>query len=214
LTRTYAIVPIRDFGSAKQRLSGTLDKAQRAALARALLSHTIRALEGTNRIVETIVVTSDEKESREVPSRFHKTRIVQETIIHGGVNSAVADGLSLLAQRSEDPNILLLPSDLPLVSTEAVERALRLLDDHDLVINPSLRKDGTNMLAFHYSKRIPFWYDHNSYQNHVREAASKNLLFVETNWEEFSYDIDDKTDLDKVTKKFGAKSFESFLSLL
>jgi 2-phospho-L-lactate/phosphoenolpyruvate guanylyltransferase len=214
LTRTYAIVPIRDFGNAKRRLGRTLDKAQRAALALALLSHIIRALEGTNRIVETIVVASDEKESREALSSFQRIRIVQETSFHGGVNSAVIDGLAVLAPESEDPDILILPSDLPLLSTEAVERALRLLDDHDLAINPSLRKDGTNMLAFHYSKRIPLWYDHNSYQNHVREAMSKNLLFVETNWEEFSFDIDDEADLDAVTKKFGAKSLVSFLSLL
>ena len=210
----FAIIPVRNFENAKQRLSGALDKAQRAALARALLTRVLRALGGTNEVIETIVVASNEKECREFLNDFQNTRVVQETRIHGGVNSAVNDGLAITAQRIEDPKVLILPSDLPLLSTEAVERALRLLNDNDLVINPSLRKDGTNMLAFHYSKRIPFWYDHNSYQNHVREAVSKNLRFVEINWEEFSFDIDDKTDLDKVVKKFGAKSFAEFLSLL
>jgi len=214
LNQAYAVVPVRDFENAKQRLSGILDRAQRASLARSLLSHVLRALEGSDEVVETIVVTSDEKESREFLNRFQKIRIVQETSIHGGVNSAVNDGLALTVQEIGDPKVLILPSDLPLLSTEAVVRALRLLDANDLVINPSLRKDGTNMLAFHYSKRIPFWYDHDSYQNHVREAVSKKLLFVETNWKEFSFDIDDNADLDEVTKKFGAKSFASFLSLL
>jgi 2-phospho-L-lactate guanylyltransferase len=214
LIEAYAIVPVREFKDAKQRLGNFLGEPERAALAKALLLHVLRSLEQANRITRVLVVSSDEKNSVENFAPFQKVKVVQESKIHGGVNSAVNDGMNLIRQSGAALEILIVPSDLPLLSREAVDRAIQLLDEYDLVINPSLRKDGTNLLAFHLSKIIPFWYDRNSFHNHVKEAESRNLHYLITDWKEFSFDVDDQKDLEEMISLFKAKTLESFLRLL
>ena len=146
-------------------------------------------------------------------STFQKVKVVQESVNHGGVNSAVSDGINLIGQSGEAPEILIVPSDLPLLSSEALNRAIKLLGEYDLVINPTLRKDGTNLLVFHLSKLIPFWYDHNSFPNHVKDW-NKKLHYLITDWKEFSFDVDDQKDLEEMMNQFKVKTLASFLSLL
>lgn len=214
MTEVYAIVPVREFKDAKQRLGNFLGETERAAMAKALLLHVLRSLEQADRVSGVLVVSSAEKQSVEDLSTFQKVKVVQESVNHGGVNSAVSDGINLIGQSSEAPEILIVPSDLPLLSSEALNRAIKLLGEYDLVINPSLRKDGTNLLAFHLSKLIPFWYDCNSFPNHVKEAESRKLHYLITDWKEFSFDVDDQKDLEEMMNQFKVKTLASFLSLL
>ncbi|HYB04014.1 MAG TPA: NTP transferase domain-containing protein, partial [Nitrososphaerales archaeon] len=155
MIEAFAIIPVREFKDAKQRLGNFLSEAGREALARGLLLHVLRSLEQAERVTAVLVVSSNEKQSAENLAAFHKVKVIQESMTHGGVNSAVNDGINLIRGSSNDPKILIVPSDLPLSSHEAIDRALQMLDEYDLVINPSLRKDGTNLLAFHLSKIIP-----------------------------------------------------------
>jgi 2-phospho-L-lactate/phosphoenolpyruvate guanylyltransferase len=214
LIEVYAIVPVREFKDAKQRLGNFLDEPGRAALAKALLLHVLRSLEQAERITGVLVVSSGGKQSAENLASFPKVEVIQESKFHGGVNSAVNDGIDFVRQSGEDREILVIPSDLPLLSYEAVDLAVQLLEEYDVVINPSLRKDGTNLLAFHLSKIIPLWYDRNSFPNHVREVESRKFHYLITNWKEFSYDVDDQKDLEGIMNQFKVKTLDSFLRLL
>mgnify|MGYP001183629231 FL=1 len=55
----WAVVPVKAFASAKQRLSGVLTGSQRAELARAMLQDVIATLRATTRISRILVVTND-----------------------------------------------------------------------------------------------------------------------------------------------------------
>ena len=59
LGRVWAVVPVKRFDQAKQRLSGVLDSAARAALAAAMLSDVLEQLSGTAGLASVLVVTSD-----------------------------------------------------------------------------------------------------------------------------------------------------------
>ena len=57
--RTLAIVPVKTFAAAKQRLADALARGSRASLAQAMFSDVLAALTRTNRVDGTAVVTND-----------------------------------------------------------------------------------------------------------------------------------------------------------
>jgi 2-phospho-L-lactate/phosphoenolpyruvate guanylyltransferase len=213
LSGVFAIVPVREFKNTKLRLSGVLSEAQRAALTQALLVHVCEALEAS-KIAGVFVVSSCADETSKVLQRFAKVRVIQESNVRGGVNSAVWDGVSKIAKVAGDPKILVIPTDLPLVSSKIVDQAIDLIENHDIVINPSLKKDGTNLLGFRLSKMIPLSYDRNSYTNHLNEVKARKLDYTLVEWDEFLYDIDDPSDLESIQKMLKVASFDSLISAL
>ena len=56
---TVAILPIKSFGEAKQRLSHEFDAPTRRALAQAMFSDVLVALRRAPSVDETVVVTAD-----------------------------------------------------------------------------------------------------------------------------------------------------------
>ena len=114
----------------------------------------------------------------------------------GGVNGAMSQGIdSLAGSLNEDSLLLLIPSDLPFLGPETVNSAISLASDFDIVINPSRKKDGTNLLLMKRLNRIPLHYDDNSFVRHLDEASRSRLRFIVTEQKGFSFDVDDETDL-------------------
>ncbi len=86
------IVPVREFQNTKLRLSHTLSKKERADLTRVLLRNVLAQVE-KSRALETIIVASSTDLVRDGIQEFAKSRVIRESKRHGGVNSAMADGL-------------------------------------------------------------------------------------------------------------------------
>jgi 2-phospho-L-lactate guanylyltransferase len=181
-----------------------MSEEKRASLSEALLKRVTHALE-KSRIEKTILVSSDKHELEGYLQKTAKVVAISESKHHGGVNCAMMDGLALVPK---DSPTILLPSDLPLITEDAINDVLNLLQNHDLVIVPSRRKDGTNLLGFNSSKTIPLHYDNDSYPNHLLEARSHGLEFVTVEREELSFDIDDQNDLIELMDRFGTKDFD------
>lgn len=209
------IIPVREFKNTKLRLSQILSESQRAALTESLLIHVIQALENAKHEVRITIVSSQPEEISQSLKSSKGVEVLLESTRHGGVNSAVDDALQDTSKFAEmDAKILVIPSDLPFLSSEAIDRAIELLDHRDLVINPSVKMDGTNLLAFHLNKRISFWYDNDSYTNHVKEAKSMKMDYIQIDWKEFSLDLDDPQDLDRLKNELNVDSVESLISVL
>lgn len=210
MIESYAIIPVREFRNTKLRLSRILTESQRAAITESFLIHTSRVLDESD-IKSTLVVSSDGIQSNS-KFNFQKIKIIQESTYHGGVNSAVTDGVSQIRKMADNPKILVIPSDLPFLSGEAINKVLELLNVYDLVINPSFKKDGTNLLAFRLSNIIPLYYDQDSYSNHLKEANSRKLNFLSIQWKEFSFDVDSPEDLEILMRELNVSSFDSLLT--
>ena len=210
---SFAIVPVREYRTTKTRLSRILSESERASLTEALLVHVLRAIQESE-LSGGIIVSSDPDETSIVASKFDKIRVIRESRLHGGVNSAVEDGIYALNNRGQCWKILVMPSDLPLLTSKAINGAIELLDSCDLVINPSSKKDGTNLLAFAPSKRIRLFYDQDSYPNHLKEAKSMHLKFAAIEWKEFSCDLDDLSDLEKIKQELKVRSVIELLNSL
>jgi len=210
---SYAIIPVREFENSKLRLAANLTEPERSALTKALLVHVLREVQNSL-LSGGLVVSSDPEQVSELIGKFQKIQVIAESSRHGGVNSAIYDGISVLKQIEGDPRILLMPSDLPFLSSKAINKVIELLRLNELVINPSIKKDGTNLLAFIRSKCIRLYYDSDSYSNHVREAKSDNLKIKIIEWKEFSHDLDDISDLQTIKRQLKADSLQSLIQAL
>ena len=199
LTQNYAVIPVKKFDQSKQRLTSLLTGKEREGLTFHLLFNMLTKLQASN--VDTIVlVAANSEDTVRIAPAFPKLRVVGESVKNGGVNSAMQDGLRLIP--SSKSKVLLFPSDLPLITTSAINRALEMLDDNNIIINPSKRKDGTNLLGFWSNKVIELHYDDNSVTKHLEEIRKERLKFQMIEWREFLTDVDDPEDLKDLSKLF------------
>ena len=115
-SRTWALVPIRGLESAKTRLGGDLDAEERRDLVTELLHRTLRAAGRATHIAGTIVVTTDPEAAR--IARDHRAVGLVERA--PGLNAAISAARSVAIARGATA-VLILPADLPAVSSEALD---------------------------------------------------------------------------------------------
>ena len=97
---------------------------------------------------------------------------------------------------------------------KALNKALELLSKHDLVIIGSNKKDGTNLLGMSRPGIIPMHYDDDSFTKHLVEAESRGVDYIAPVWQEFSFDVDDREDLESLMKIMQVGSFDELISKL
>ena len=107
--RTAAILPVKRFANAKQRLGASVADAFRADLARAMVGDVLQALSATESIAQTIVVTG--ASSVVATARDHGALVTPDTS-EQGQSAAVALGVKrAVAERCE--RVLCIPGDCP-----------------------------------------------------------------------------------------------------
>lgn len=171
--KVIAIVPVKKFENSKTRLSTFLSLQDRIQLSAMMLEETLAVLSTSNRIQEIVVVSADHR-ARELADA-HGVVFLQEEK-DNGVNSAVMIADSYAMSRHADAS-LVIPQDLPLLASEEISTACDLAETENqcVVIVPSLRYDGTNLLLRKPANIIPTFFDNNSYENHLAAARSKDV---------------------------------------
>jgi 2-phospho-L-lactate guanylyltransferase len=205
----YAIVPVREFASAKMRLKNDLSREERSALASALLKRVVQATESSH-VEHAVIVASNASEANSCLEGISRISVIPEKDHHGGVNGAMRTGIDFAINKGAK-RIALYPADLPLITHSKIDEALDLLAKYDLVMNPSLKKDGTNFLAMNSTLSFELHYDDDSFIKHSSEARSRQLNFLVLDWKEFSVDLDDAGDLDRAMTIYKSKGFSDFL---
>lgn len=210
MTHECAIIPIREFSNTKLRLRYVLSRDQRSELSIALISRVVSTLE-LSKIKSVIVVASNRDEAySNIGELSPKVRVIKESARHGGVNSAMNDGIQL-AQNEGASTFVLLPSDLPIINHSKIDEAVELLKDFDLIINPAEKKDGTNLLAYASEIKFSLHYDDDSYSKHLNQALKEGLSFRSLDWSEFSVDLDTEEDLKRAMKLHHVVEFKDLI---
>jgi 2-phospho-L-lactate guanylyltransferase len=187
-----AVVPIGTLDGAKSRLGETLDAEERRDLVTRLIGRTIDATTATPGIDETIVVTPDD-EVRRMALDLGARPIRQ----HGqGLNQGLREGRSEVQAAAADA-LLVLPIDLPLISSEALESLLGELADPRrplAVLVPDRHGRGTNALLLSPPDAIEFCFGGDSRAAHIECAHSRGVRLVETDGP-LTLDLDTPADL-------------------
>ncbi len=136
--RTAAILPVKRFARAKQRLGATVADPLRLELARAMVADVLLALHDTSSIERTIVVTCEQSVAES--ARAQGALVVAEDRIGDGQSAAVALGVGrALAEGFE--RVLCVPGDCPALDPAELDELLGadpgLFDHHDEGLLPT-----------------------------------------------------------------------------
>src|SRR4029079_7609109 len=119
LDRTVAVVPVRSLAGSKTRLGGELEAEEREARVAGLLLRTIHAAREAPSLSGVVVVSPDPDVLR-TASAEGVAALAQSG---HGLNAALQEGRAWAATHGASA-LLVLPADLPFVSTAAVEALL------------------------------------------------------------------------------------------
>ncbi len=187
----WVVVLVKDFDSAKQRLGPALDPPQRRALARHNATRAIRAAAaGDHRLV---VAGSDEAAAL-------AAALGAEVLIEPrqeGQNVAAQRGI-VRATEGGANSVLLLSSDLPLVTKKSVRDLLGeagRLAPPVVVAVPATGRGGTNALYLDPPHAIGLHFGADSLAAFRREAKSKGVRFEIHISDAMALDLDEPADL-------------------
>jgi len=191
--RTLAIVPIKSFASAKQRLAGTLASGSRRSLVQAMFSDVLGGLRKTAGIDGIAVVTDDVS----AESLASGDRMV---VLHddrcAGQSEATEIAIEYAQQHRYD-RVLLVPGDTPLLDPTAVEDLLArsARDEVAVVIVPDRHGTGTNALLITPPGAFAPAFGPGSFDRHLEHARESGLVHRVEKLDSLAYDVDTPEDL-------------------
>ena len=181
------LVPVKS-RDAKSRLSKQLNYSERRELTLLLLKDLLDVFKRSNLIRACFVVSPDD-EVLTIAQRSGAGIIREER--DRGVNAAVARGM----RDTESEDVMVIPSDLPLLVSSDLHRLLSLKScGLKVVISPSMGFDGTNALLFSRKTPIPLSYDNNSFWAHIESAGSARLSVGVYSGPGVMFDVDSLED--------------------
>jgi 2-phospho-L-lactate guanylyltransferase len=189
---TIAVIPVRGLDGAKSRLGAVLDAEERRDLAERLARRTIRAAVATPAIAETLVVTPDD-EVRRLAVELGARPLLQRS---SGLNQALRQARAEAIEAGADA-LLVLPTDLPRITSDAISALLDTLADPArplVAIAPDRHGRGTNALLLAPPDAIEFCFGGDSRAAHVEAAAAVGAHLVEVDGP-LGIDLDTPDDL-------------------
>lgn len=215
MMKTFAIVPVKRFENAKTRLSSMLDTEDRIRLSSLMLEDTLQILSVTPPLTQVIIVSAD-KRADEIATKHGAKFLPEEK--EKGVNSAVALADGYCIEKEAADATIVIPHDLPLLDSIVISKACELAEKEStcIVICPSVRYDGTNMLLRKPPSVIGTFYETDSYNMHVRTAIKLGIPVKPLLSKSLMYDIDTPEDALQLIKEenVAAKSLEFIKSKL
>ena len=174
MMKTFAIVPVKRFENAKTRLSSMLDTEDRIRLSSLMLEDTLQILSVAPPLTQVIIVSAD-KRADEIATKHGAKFLPEEK--EKGVNSAVALADGYCIEKEAADATIVIPHDLPLLDSIVISKACELAEKEStcIVICPSVRYDGTNMLLRKPPSVIGTFYETDSYNMHVRTAIKLGI---------------------------------------
>lgn len=187
---TVAVIPVRSLEGAKSRLGEALDAEERRALVERLLRRTIEAAHESPG-VDQVVVISPDPDVVALASSLGATAVRQQS---QGLNQALEEARSDLA---EDARLVVLPGDLPRVTSAAIDELLAAAGSAGLpavVLVTDRHGRGTNALVLDPARIIPFAFGGDSREAHACLARAADARLVEPE-SELRVDLDTPEDL-------------------
>ena len=187
----YAVIPVKHFTGAKQRLSTLLKPHEREQLARAMLTDTLTACRQAEGLDGVGVVTHHEAPAEIAAALGAEVWWEPEA---GGHSQAVAFGVQTCLQRGIDA-MLTLPGDIPLVTPADVAAMARAAPAAPIVLAPSRDELGTNAMRLSPPDCLPLAFGHDSFQRHLSLASERHLAVDIRRLPRLALDIDEPEDL-------------------
>ena len=194
--RTIAILPVKTFASAKQRLAEALGSGSRQALAQAMFSDVLTALRRVEALDAVAVVTRDRTaESAALGQRVHVLRDSEDV----GQSTAALLGIEH-ARVSGFERVLLVPGDTPLLDPEELSALLARPPESErsVVVVPDRHRAGTNALLLTPPDAIEPSFGPDSLERHVAAARGAGASCRVEELPSLALDVDTGEDLTRL----------------
>ena len=204
MKKTFAIIPVSRFTYAKTRLSPTLTALERENLLKSMLKDVIGVLK--QKVCEVVVISSDEDVLEYVEGMGVVSLKEQgNTDLNGALMQAVA----WCSKRSNQ--VLIVPSDVPLIRVEHVNKIIKMGETADLVIAPA-KGGGTNALLCPVNG-MEMKFGEYSFFEHLKEAESHNWPYAVFDSFYMSLDVNTAEDLGEIMLHGTDTETRNFLKL-
>lgn len=191
--RTLAILPVKSFGAAKQRLAESLGTGSRQALAQAMFADVLGSVRRVPGLDGIVVVTSDR--AAESTASGSSVRVLREAAESGHSQAALVGIRHALAEGYE--RVLLIPGDTPLV--QAAELAGLLAGSVGVTVVPDRHRTGTNALVLAPPDAIEPSFGPGSFERHVAAAERAGVPHRVEEVPGLALDVDTPADLAALT---------------
>jgi 2-phospho-L-lactate guanylyltransferase len=189
--RTAAVLPVKTFPNAKQRLSAAVRPEDRRALATAMVSDVLATL-GSARLDRVVVVTAE-------PVVAAVAAGIGARVVHdeaeAGQNAAAALGIAAAVADGAE-RVLLVPGDCPALTAADVDG---LLGAHTggprVVIVPDRHRTGTNALLLCPADVIEPAFGPDSFARHAALGRAAGAAVEVAEVASLGHDVDTPADL-------------------
>jgi 2-phospho-L-lactate guanylyltransferase len=195
--KVSALIPIKGFRNAKQRLSSVLGPGEREMLAAVMFRDVLRQALKTHGLAETFVVTGDDQ-AAEIAKTLG-AKVIREKSENGETDAV--DFARVELKRMGREAVLILPGDMPLIRSGDIEQLLAQVPEGATppfaLLVPSHDHLGTNALLLAPADLIKLRFGYDSFSYHMSQVAAHGLplRFIEN--ERIALDIDEPRDLER-----------------
>jgi 2-phospho-L-lactate/phosphoenolpyruvate guanylyltransferase len=191
VSKTWVVVLIKDFDSAKERLRPAMGAQSRRALARRNAKLAVDAAKAGDRVL----VVAGGEEVAEMAASWGATVLLEPR--EEGQNKAAERGIKRAVEGGAEA-VLLLSSDLPLVTEDAIRGVLTAAGRRKppvVVAVPAIGRGGTNALYLNPPDAIGLHFGDQSLEKFRQDADSRGVTFAVHQSDAIALDIDEPEDL-------------------
>lgn len=199
--KATAVLPVKRFDAAKQRLAAGIDEERRRALVAAMVADVLEAIGEARTIERTIVVTGDPI-AQELAAE-----VGAEVVADPGDGGHVAAALAGIARAEADGAscVVLLPGDCPLLDPRELDRLLTGIPEHYVGIIPDRHGPGTNALVLSPPDAIVPSFGEGSCARHVAAAREAGVAFGVEELPSLALDLDTPADVIALTRELESR---------
>jgi 2-phospho-L-lactate/phosphoenolpyruvate guanylyltransferase len=204
--RTLAVLPVKSFGRAKQRLGEAVGADQRRDLARAMVGDVLEALAHVKGLDGVILVTAESLDLEEAGSggrRFARVETVHDPE-EAGQSAAARHCVRVAVERNAE-RVLLVPGDCPALDPGEVTDLLAESSD-GVVIVPDRHGAGTNALLIAPPDALEPAFGPGSFARHAALAHSAGANVRVGRLPSLELDVDTPGDLAALRAALAARS--------
>lgn len=199
--KATAVLPVKRFYEAKQRLATGLSGEQRRTLAGAMVADVLEAI-GEARAIERTIVVSGDPIAQELASAAG-AEVVPDPEDAGHVAAALA-GIAR-AEVEGAGCVVLLPGDCPLLDPRELDRLLTGTPERYVGIVPDRHGTGTNALVLSPPGAIVPAFGEGSCARHVALAREAGIPFGVEELGSLGLDLDTPADVIALTRELEAR---------
>jgi len=200
---TIAVLPVKRFDEAKQRLGEAMRSGTRRALAEAMLTDVLTALRRARRVDGVVVVTREH--GADALARAHDAQTIRDPD-EPGHNPAAGEGVRWALERGAR-RVILVPGDCPALDPAEVDDLL-LAQPHDkrVTIVPDRHGTGTNALVLCPPDAIAPAFGPGSRRRHEQLARAAGAECRVAESPSLALDVDTLEDLAALRARLDART--------